>query len=130
MIIDTSVIVAIMKEESDAAAIHTALIDAETSLFMSAATNLETAIVVDGLRQPLLSGRLDEIIEEFDIEIAPVTESQARIARKAYCDFGKGTGHPASLNFGDCFAYALATERNEALLFKGDDFNHTDIRRV
>ncbi len=130
MIIDTSVIVAIMKEEADADAIHAAMIDAETSLVMSAATYLETGIVVDSLRQPVLSERLDKIIEEYEIQIAPVTESQVRIARQAYCDFGKGSGHPASLNFGDCFAYALATERGEALLFKGNDFSHTGIRRA
>ncbi len=130
MIIDTSVIVAIMKEEADADAIHAAMIDAETSLVMSAATYLETGIVVDSVRQPVLSERLDKIIEEYEIQIAPVTESQVRIARQAYRDFGKGSGHPASLNFGDCFAYALARQRGEALLFKGDDFSHTGIRRA
>jgi len=57
----------------------------------------------------------------------PVTEAQARIAREAYRDFGRGSGHPARLNFGDCFAYALAKAMNEPLLFKGDDFTRTDI---
>jgi ribonuclease VapC len=60
--------------------------------------------------------------------IEPVTESQARIAREAYRDFGKGSSHPAKLNFGDCFAYALAKFTGEPLLFKGDDLGHTDIR--
>jgi ribonuclease VapC len=60
-------------------------------------------------------------------ERAPVTADQARIARDAYRDFGKGSGHPARLNVGDCFAYALARSRGEPLLFKGDDFGHTDI---
>ena len=59
--------------------------------------------------------------------IEPVTEAQARIAREAYRDFGRGSGHPARLNFGDCFAYALAKAMNEPLLFKGDDFTHTDL---
>ena len=62
--------------------------------------------------------------------IEPVTASQARIAREAYRDFGMGSGHPAGLNFGDCFAYALARELDEPLLFKGDDFGHTDIPYV
>ncbi len=130
MIIDTSAMVAIMKEEPDADTIHAALIDSESPLVMSAATYLETGIVVDGMRQLVLSERLDQIIESYDIAIVPVTEAQARLARQAYRDFGKGSGHPASLNFGDCFAYALATERNEALLFKGNDLSHTGIRRA
>ena len=62
------------------------------------------------------------------IEIVAVTPEHARIARAAYRDFGKGSGHAARLNFGDCFAYALAVERSEPLLFKGDDFTHTDVR--
>ncbi len=130
MIIDTSTMVAIMKEEPDADTIHAALIDSESPLVMSAATYLETGIVVDGMRQLVLSERLDQIIESYDIAIVPVTEAQVRLARQAYRDFGKGSGHPASLNFGDCFAYALATERNEALLFKGNDLSHTGIRRA
>jgi ribonuclease VapC len=60
----------------------------------------------------------------------PVTSDQARIARQAYRDYGKRSGHPARLNFGDCFAYALAIDTDEALLFKGDDFGHTDVRRA
>jgi ribonuclease VapC len=67
-------------------------------------------------------------MKEAQIIIEPVTEAQARIAREAYRDFGKGSGHPARLNFGDCFAYALAKVTGEALLFKGDDFAHTDIK--
>jgi len=66
-------------------------------------------------------------LREAQLAIEPVTEDQARIAREAYRDFGKGSGHPAKLNFGDCFAYALAKVMREALLFKGDDFSCTDI---
>ena len=62
------------------------------------------------------------------VAIAPVTEAQDRIARRAYADFGKASGHPAKLNFGDCFAYALAKAKREPLLFKGDDFAATDVR--
>ena len=69
----------------------------------------------------------EEILDHPRFAIEPVTEDQARIAREAYRDFGKGSGHPAKLNFGDCFAYALAKAMGEALLFKGDDFPCTDI---
>ena len=71
---------------------------------------------------------VSDFLESAAITIEPVTERQARIAREAYRDYGKGSGHPAGLNFGDCFAYALARDRNEPLLFKGDDFATTDVR--
>ncbi|MGO9776341.1 MAG: type II toxin-antitoxin system VapC family toxin [Terracidiphilus sp.] len=79
------------------------------------------------------TGRLDSITlrefkERFKIVIEPVTAAQAKIARQAYRDFGKGNGHPAGLNFGDCFTYALAREKREPVLWKGDDFGHTDLR--
>jgi ribonuclease VapC len=67
------------------------------------------------------------LVREAEIVIEPVTEEQAHIARQAYRDYGRGSGHPARLNFGDCFAYALARATGEPLLFKGDDFRHTDI---
>ena len=70
---------------------------------------------------------MDELLESSATLIEPVTEAQARIARQAYRDFGKGSGHPAQLNFGDCFAYALAKTFGEPLLFKGGDFGHTDL---
>lgn len=73
------------------------------------------------------SRRFDELVNAARISVAPVTETQARIARAAYADFGKGSGHPAGLDFGDCFAYALAKEADEPLLFKGSDFLHTDV---
>jgi ribonuclease VapC len=76
---------------------------------------------------PLLSRRLDDLIVQAEIEVEAVTPQQAGIARAAYRDFGKGSGHPARLNFGDCFAYALAKSMREPLLCKGDDFSHTDV---
>jgi ribonuclease VapC len=76
---------------------------------------------------PIASRRFDELIREAQIVIESVTEAQAEIARQAYRDFGRGSGHPAKLNFGDCFAYALAKEKAEPLLYKGDDFARTDI---
>jgi ribonuclease VapC len=96
---------------------------------MSAAALLETSIVLGGFDPPIPQDDLDMFIASFGIEITSVTESQARIARLAHRQFGRGN-HNASkarLNFGDCFAYALAREKNEPLLFVGDDFTHTDI---
>jgi uncharacterized protein with PIN domain len=81
-------------------------------------------------RDPIASRRFDDLVREASFVIEPVTEAQARIARDAYRDFGKGSGHPAQLNFGDCFAYALARAAGEPLLFKGTDFSHTDITRA
>ena len=89
---------------------------------------VETAAVIDGTRDPVASRYLDELLREAEVQIEPVTEVQARIARQAYRDFGKSSGHPAKLNFGDCFAYALAIDKQEALLFKGEAFDFTDVR--
>jgi ribonuclease VapC len=75
-----------------------------------------------------MNRQIDELMEEFSILIEPFTAEQAQIARQAYRDYGRGSGHPANLNFGDCFAYALARVKREPLLFKGDDFVHTDVR--
>jgi ribonuclease VapC len=70
---------------------------------------------------------VDDLLAAAQIVIEPVSPAQARIAREAYRDFGKGSGHAAGLNFGDCFAYALARATGEPLLYKGDDFSHTDV---
>jgi ribonuclease VapC len=83
--------------------------------------------VIEGRRDPVASARFDELLREGSIQIEPVDRVQAELARQAYRDFGKGSGHPAQLNLGDCFAYALARRRNEPLLFKGSDFSQTDI---
>ncbi|MBV8120991.1 MAG: type II toxin-antitoxin system VapC family toxin [Alphaproteobacteria bacterium] len=126
MIIDTSALVAILFAEPDAAAYASALVTARERR-LSAASYLETAIVIDGKRDPIASRRFDDLLREAQIVIEPVDESQARVARDAYRDFGRGSGHPARLNFGDCFAYALSRCRAEPLLYKGDDFSHTDV---
>lgn len=127
MIVETSAVIAIVRREPEREKFLAAL-DASAANWISAASYLEAAIVVDGSRDPVLSRYLDELLVASDTVIKPVTERQARIAREAYRDYGKGSGHPASLNFGDCFAYALARDLNEPLLFKGDDFRHTDIK--
>lgn len=127
MIIDTSALVALLRAEDDAPRFARALATRGIPKRMSAATFLETAIVIDGSRDAIASRRLDEIMAKANLSIEPVTAEQAHIARAAYRDFGKGSGHPAGLNFGDCFAYALAKATAEPLLFKGKDFGFTDI---
>lgn len=127
MIIDTSAIIAILRDESDALHFARTLAKKSEPRKLSAASFLEACIVIDGSRDPIISRRLDDLIVKAGISIEPITEDHARIARAAYRDFGKGSGHPAGLNFGDCFAYALAKATGEPLLFKGEDFNKTDI---
>lgn len=129
MIVDTSALVAILRAEPDAESFASAIEDAPVRR-LSAANYLETAVVLDGTRDAVLSREFDRFMELAAFVIEPVDEAQARIARDAYRDFGKGSGHPAQLNFGDCFAYALAKSRDEALLFKGRDFRHTDVVAV
>jgi ribonuclease VapC len=128
MIVDTSVIIAILRDESDAEELADA-IDLADVRRISAASYVEAAVVTDGNRDPILSRRLDSLLQESLIDIEPVTVEQARIAREAYRDFGKGR-HRAGLNFGDCFAYALAKDKAEPLLFKGNDFRKTDVEPV
>ena len=126
MIVDSSAAIAILRDEPEAADFADA-IERAPARRISAANLLETAIVIDGSRDPIASRCLDDLVRDAGLIVEPVTEAQVRIARAAYRDFGKGSGHPAGLNFGDCFAYALARERGEPLLFKGNDFNHTDV---
>ena len=126
MINDTSALIAILRDEPEAMTCARA-IEAASHRRISAANFVESAIVIDGSRDPVASRRFDDLVKEAQLVIEPVTEAQARIAREAYRDFGRGSGHPARLNFGDCFSYALARATGEPLLFKGDDFAHTDI---
>jgi ribonuclease VapC len=127
MIVDTSALIAILKNEPEAEVFSEA-IEAAKAVRISAASYLETHIVVDGYKNPILTARLEEIFENPGIQIEPVTFEQARIARQAYRDYGRGSGHPANLNFGDCFSYALARVKREPRLFKSNDFVHTDLR--
>jgi ribonuclease VapC len=127
MIIDSSAIVAILHGEPETLEFLHA-IDQAPSRRMSAATFVEAAIVVDGQRDPILSRDFDSLCERIELIIEPFTDAQAKIAREAYRDFGKKSKHPAKLNFGDCFAYALAKTTRELLLYKGNDFIHTDIK--
>jgi ribonuclease VapC len=129
VIVDSSALVAILNEEPDAAICLDALRTSRMTR-ISAATLLETAIASDRHPNPTLSDVLDDLVDRLRIVVEPVTHAQVSIAREAYRQFGKGRGHPARLNFGDCFAYALAKERDEPLLFIGNDFVFTDIRRA
>ncbi len=126
MIIDTSALISILRAEDDAGDMARAIEKAQVRR-ISAANFVETAVVIDASRDPVASRRFDELVEAAELSVEAVTFDQARIARDAYRDFGKGSGHKARLNFGDCFAYALAKTAGEALLFKGDDFGYTDV---
>lgn len=126
MILDSSVLVAILQEEPEAPSLLKTLASHRGILRLSAANHLEAAIVIDRNGNAELSARLDALIAKLGIEIVPVSIQHASIGRTAYRTYGKGN-HPARLNFGDCFAYALAKATGESLLFKGDDFAHTDV---
>ncbi len=124
MIIDSSAVMAIINEEPDADRLLRAAAGAVCR--MSVATRLEASIVADA-RSATHGERLDQILDALDVEVEPVSLRQGEIARTAYRRFGRGSGSPARLNFGDCFAYALSVTSGEPLLFTGDDFTHTDV---
>ena len=126
MILDTSAVVAILRDEAEAPLFAKA-IEKTVHRRISAVNYVEAAAVIDASRDPIASRKFDDLLHEAEVTVESVTETQARIARQAYRDFGKGSGHPARLNFGDCFAYALAKVKREPMLFKGDDFSHTDV---
>ncbi len=126
MIIDTSAILAILFEEADAARYENA-IAAAWPRRISAVALVEAAMVVEGRGGAEAGQALDAILEKASIEAVAVTAEHAASARRAWRRFGKGN-HPAALNYGDCFAYALADMTGEPLLFKGSDFARTDVR--
>ncbi|MGH9516594.1 MAG: type II toxin-antitoxin system VapC family toxin [Terriglobales bacterium] len=125
MIIDSSVIVAILRREREADAMADAIEEASIRR-ISAVSYVEAAVVIDSRHDPILSRGFDDLLFRTHTIIEGVTPEQAILAREAYRDFGKGR-HKAGLNLGDCFAYALAKEKGEPLLFKGDDFRKTDV---
>ncbi|WP_417564645.1 type II toxin-antitoxin system VapC family toxin [Microbacterium sp.] len=126
MIVDSSAIVAVLLREPEAPVIERMMV--EIPCFMSAATLVEVRAViggrtgVDGLRD------LAALLRRFAVDVVPFDERQADVAGDAYRDYGRGSGHAAQLNLGDTFSYALASVRDEPLLYVGDDFSHTDIR--
>lgn len=132
MVIDTSALVAILLQESTAskiAAVLEASIEAGNPRLLSAANYLETSIVIERRRGDGGAREFEILLFQIEFEIVPVDEEQAEIARIAWRRFGK-TRHPAALNYGDCFAYALAKSRELPLLFVGNDFAQTDIATV
>jgi ribonuclease VapC len=128
VIIDTSAVLAILFQEADAPKYAQVIASAEVCR-MSTANYLEAAINIDHRGDREASRQLDVFIERAQIHIEAVTFEQVRIARQAYLDYGKGH-HPAGLNFGDVFAYALSKSTGEPLLYKGRDFVQTDIAAV
>lgn len=127
MIVDTSAIIAIVAAEPRYTDLLDKLDSAQT-LGISAATRVEIAAVLTRSRPPEDALRVERLMTEQEILTHAFDAEQARIAADAYRLFGRGSGHRASLNYGDCFSYALAIARDEPLLFVGDDFQHTDVR--
>jgi ribonuclease VapC len=126
MIVDASAILAVLLREPERQLFSNVLNEAPKRAALSPVNYLEVALRVDRGDVPGASEKLDDILANMNVELAEVTPEQARLAREAYAKFGKGN-HRARLNLGDCFAYALAKARREPLLFKGDDFRHTDV---
>ena len=130
MIIDTSALVAIIRSEPDGPIYLEALrdaVEADIPLRISAANLFELYLVIDKERSERLSRVADEVLAQFPLEVVAVDQDHALTARAAHLRFGRGSGSPARLNFGDCFTYALVKEVDEPLLFKGNDFSQTDI---
>jgi len=125
VVVDSSAILSILFAEPDSDEILIAINNNECAI--SAGNYLETAIVVDSIKDPIVTRKFDALIKASGLEIISVDQKQVEVARAAYRDYGKGTGHRAKLNFGDVFAYALAATTRKKLLCKGDDFRHTDI---
>lgn len=126
MIVDTSAVVAIVLGEAQDEQLAEVLLDA-TAPKMSAATLMEVNAVLTRRLRPEDQRRIERLLVVWDIEIVPFDAEQAEIASRAYRDFGRGSGHPAALNLGDCYSYALADVTGEPLLYVGDDFAHTDV---
>ncbi|KGN37751.1 type II toxin-antitoxin system VapC family toxin [Knoellia subterranea] len=125
MIVDSSALMAIINGEPEAERLTRAA--ATSRCRMSVATRLEVSIVADS-RSAAHGERLDAVIDALGIEIVPVSVRDGEVAREAHRRFGRGSGSPARLNYGDCFAYALSATTGEPLLFVGEDFSHTDVR--
>jgi ribonuclease VapC len=125
MVIDASAMLAILLAEPGHESLNERIVSASRRL-ISAATVVEAGIVLLSRESAKNEPFLDLFLQKADLEIVPVDAQQAQVAREAFRRFGKGR-HPAGLNFGDCFAYALASVKGEPLLYKGDDFAKTDI---
>jgi ribonuclease VapC len=128
IVLDTSAIVAILQREPEAA-LFAEIIETTPRCLISAGTYLELGIVAEQLRNVVGRADAERFVRDAEIEIVPFDTEQAELALAAFRHFGKGR-HQARLNFGDCFAYALAKSLDAPLLFKGNDFGKTDIRHT
>jgi len=129
MVIDSSALIALLLGEPETVSFVSAIAAASTRL-VTAPSYLETAIVMVSRSGGEAQEKLDRLLSELAAEVVPFTHEQAILAVVAYRQYGRGSGHAAGLNFGDCFTYALAKLRDEPLLFKGNDFSRTDLRSV
>jgi ribonuclease VapC len=127
MVVDSSALFALLLGEPETSRFVAAMAAASRRL-LSAPSYLETAIVMMARSGREAQEKLDRLLSDLAIEIVPFTRDQAALAITAYQQYGKGRGHAAGLNFGDCFTYALAKLQDEPVLFKGDDFSRTDLR--
>lgn len=127
MVLDTSAIVAILRGEADAPRLAAAALDASAAL-LSSVTMLEVRMVTLGRWGPAALAELDALLRDIEAEEVAFDARQSHLAFQGFRRYGRGSGHPANLNFGDCAAYALAISRNAPLLFKGDDFRKTDVK--
>jgi ribonuclease VapC len=128
MVLDSSAVIAILFDEPERRT-FTLAVEHDPRRLISAANLLESALIVEARRGESAGRELDLLLHRADIQVVPVDADQVELARSAWRRFGKGR-HPAALNFGDCFAYALASASGEPLLFKGDDFVRTDLSAV
>jgi len=126
VIVDSSIFIAVLRGEAGCEA-YEALLVGPRPVVTSAATLVEAAIVAEGKGGERAGANLDALIRDAEIDVIPFTAEHAALARDAWRRYGKGR-HPAGLNLGDCFSYALAKSRNEPLLFKGEDFARTDVK--
>jgi len=126
MIIDSSALIALLLAEPETEQFVLAIAAASDRL-VSAGSYLETAIVITARSGPAAQEKLDQLIADLSIDIVPFSRDQALLGIAAFEQYGRGTGHPAGLNYGDCFTYALAKLTGQPVLFKGNDFSQTDL---
>lgn len=125
MVIDSSALLAILQDEPERRAM-TEAIERAAHRYLSVVSLVEAGVVIEARRGPAAARLLDVLVERAAIEVMPVDVEQGALARRAWARYGRGR-HPAGLNFGDCFAYALSMALGESLLFKGEDFSQTDV---
>lgn len=126
MILDTSAVCAVAFDEAEGPALLER-IEAADQLRISAATVVELMAVLARSGRPEVGRRVERLLAAWEVDVAPFDAAQAQVASQAYRDYGRGSGHRAALNLGDCYSYALAATAGEPLLFLGDDFPHTDV---